>query len=595
VPHAKGLRAAGVLPGIDLRWHGARGRLEYDFVLAPHADPAAIELHASEPLHIDDRGQLLQGTGPDALVHEAPVAWQEHHGTRRPVDVAFRIVAADCFGFPLGSYDPALPLVIDPVLAFGTYIGGSGIDIVRDCELDANGDAVICGDTWSLDFPLLGGGQGPLGGSQDAFAAKIDANGALLWSTYVGGGGSDSISGFGLALDGAGRVYLSGQTQSLDIPVTPRAFQTAYGGGSTDGYVVRLTPSGQLDYATYVGGPDGDALRGIDVRHDANLGDIAYVTGSASAGFPTTPNAYSTTNAGNTDVVLVCMLPLGGGPSDLLYSSFLGGGWYEMGWGVAVDASGFAHLSGVAVQSGVTARFPTTPNAFHTGATPSRKQTIFTHFYACMDPLGVGPQLRYSVILENGNAVNQGSGDVAVDGAGRAYVCGSTADSSYPTKNAFQPSFGGMQDAFLTVIDPSLSGAASLVYSTFLGGSGTDYAMGVGVAGGLVYVGGENQESGGKRPKLFPTTTDAIQRTNAGNWDAFVTVFDPSLAGAASRVYSTLLGGTGLDETRCLSVSASGSILIGGVTGSTDLLAGRPTGFDASPNGSFDGWLFRID
>lgn len=599
VQHATSLRAPRVLPGIDLRWHGANGRLEYDFVLDPYADPGSIELLASESVRIDDRGRLLQGTDP--IVHEAPIAWQERDGVRRPVAVAFQLLADNAFGFAIGAHDSSLPLVIDPVLAFGTYVGGADVDIVYDCEFDAAGNALICGLTKSVDFPTLGATQGGPGGDHDAFAAKIDANGALVWSTYFGGSGSDACWGHGLAVDLTGRIYLAGQTNSLDFPVTLGACQATTGGGE-DGFLVRLTDTGQLDYATYFGGIDFDGFRAVAVHRDPSLGDIAYLTGLAYAGFPTTPTAFSPSYPGGYQhAVLVCIVPNGLGATDLLYSSYLGGGNSDQGSAIAVDPYGRAHLAGPTTQKRGVARFPTTPNAFHTGATTSRKSSIiYTNYYACLDPFSGGPQLVYSVILENSNDLGGGANGIAVDlrpnGHVHAHVCGWTADRNYPvTTGAYQTTHRGSSDVFLTVLDPDLSGAASLVYSTLLGGTGNEGADDVAVANGLVYLGGMNRESGGKRPVLFPTTTDAMQPRNAGGEDAFVVILDRAASGSQQLVYSTLLGGSDGEHGWCIAANASGSILTGGWTFSADLLANRPAGFDSTYNGSYDGWLFRID
>ncbi|MBK8974350.1 MAG: SBBP repeat-containing protein [Planctomycetes bacterium] len=601
VPQARSLRAVDVTPGIDLRWHGASGVLEYDFVLAPHADPAAIELRASERVRIDDQGRLLQDAVPDPIVHEAPVAWQEHDGSRHPVEVAFRLVADDRFGFTVGAHDPELPLVIDPVLTFGTYVGGADVDMVSDCTFDAAGNAVICGLTGSVDFPTAGASQGTLAGGLDAFAAKIDASGNLVWSTFFGGSGSDACWFHGLALDLDGRIYLAGDTSSPDFPLQD-AIQTVFA-GVYDGFLVRLTASGQLDYATYFGGANQEGFRAVAVHRDPNLGDIAYLTGFAYAGFPTTPTAFMPSNPGpHGNAILTCIAPRCPLGIDLLYSSYLGGGNSDRGLAIAVDPAGRAHLAGQTTQMAGVARFPTTASAFHTGATTNRKSSIiYTNYYACLDPFAAGAQLVYSVILENANDLGGSANGVALDlrpgGHVHALVCGGTADRSYPTTaDAYRTTHSGYSDVFVTVIDPDLSGPASLIYSTLLGGTGSEGADDVGLANGLIHLAGVSQESGGKRPVLFPTTSDAIQPSSAGGEDAFVVILDRTASGAQQLVYSTLLGGSGADHAYCVAVAASGAICTGGMTSSTDLLVNRPTGFDATFGGDvYDGWLFRLD
>lgn len=598
VPHASRLLARAVLPGIDLRWRSEGGRLEYDFLLAAHADPAAIRIQVTAAVHVDARGRLVHGTGAGTTAHEAPVAWQDHGGERQGVSVAFAVLAPDQFGFSVGAYDPSLPLVIDPVLAFGTYLGGAGDDVVYDCEFDPAGNAVVSGLTRSVDFPTANALLGAMGGTGDAFAAKISADGStLLWSTYLGGSDGDACDGYSLALDSTGRVFLSGITLSTDFPVTPGACQPAPGGGYTDGFFAVLAADGShLDYATYFGGPGQDEFRGIAI-HESGTFQVAYITGTGNAGFPTTPGAYSATSAGSSDAVLVCIAPVGGGASDLLYSTLIGGGVSDLGWGIAVDGQGHAHCTGTTWQIFGGSRFPTTLNAFHGGAAASRRSpNCYMHFYARIAPLGQGAaDLRYATILENANGNSLSPSGLALGADGRVYLCGSTADTGYPTTtNAYQQTHKGGSDAFLTVLDPNLSGTASLVYSTLLGGTGGEGAYGVGLANGRVYLAGESTESGGKKAVLFPTTADAFQRLNAGAWDAFAAVPDLTRPAAQQIVYSTLFGGSGNETGRCLAVSSIGSMLIGGWTRSADLpvTAGA---FDGVYSGNNDGYLIRID
>lgn len=440
--------------------------------------------------------------------------------------------------------------------------------------------------------------QGVMGGTGDAFAAKISADGStLLWSTYLGGSGSDACDGYSLALDSTGRVFLAGITLSTDFPVTPGACQPTYGGGYTDGFFAVLAADGShLDYATYFGGPNQDEFRGIAI-HESGTFQVAYITGTGNAGFPTTPGAYSATSAGSSDAVLVCIAPNGGGASDLLYSTLIGGGVSDLGWAIAVDSQGHAHFTGTTWQLYGGARVPTTPNAFHVGATASRRTPYcYMHFYARIAPLGQGAaDLRDATILENANGSNQTPSGIALGADGRVYVCSATGDSSYPTTaNAYQPAYKGGGDAFLTVIDPNLSGGASLVYSTLLGGTGGEGAYGVGLANGRVYLAGESTESGGKKAVLFPTTADAFQRLSAGSWDAFVAILDLTRPVAQQLVYASLFGGSANETGRCLAVNALGSVLACGWTRSTDLpvTAGA---FDQAYNGGNDGYLIRID
>jgi hypothetical protein len=361
--------------------------------------------------------------------------------------------------------------------------------------VDGSGSAYITGNTGSTDFPVTPGAfqTSPRGD----FVTKLNAAGTgLVYSTYLGSRGGDSISG--IAVDGSGGAYITGSTNSTDFPTTLGAFQTTLR-GARNAFVTKLNAAGTgLVYSTYVGGRGGDYAYGIA------LGDsgAAYITGRTdSTNFPTTPGAFQTKLKGTSGNAFVTKLNASG--SALVYSTYLGGSGRDQGSSIAVDASGDAYVTG---QTG-SFDFPTTPGAFQT-ALRGGGDAFITKLNAS------GAALVYSTFL--GGARDDFGTGIGVDSAGDAYITGYTFSANFPIRNAFQPTYGGAGNAFVTEINP---GGSALVYSTYLGGSNGDYGFGIAVdTSGNAYVTGRTASGD------FPTK-NAFQPTNHGNTNAFVAKF----------------------------------------------------------------------
>jgi hypothetical protein len=402
-------------------------------------------------------------------------------------------------GFRVAAYDPSRPLIIDPVLAYSTYLGGSGDDFGLGIAVDGAGSAYVTGQTLSTNFPTTSGAAQTTkaGGFSDVFVTKLDATGsAFLYSTYLGG--SDFDFSLGIAVDGAGSAYVTGATRSTDFPTTSGAAQTT-NAGSVDAFLAKLDATGSaLLYSTYLGGSSDDGGRGIAVDGAGS----AYVTGdTSSTDFPATSGAAQTTNAGGQDAFVTKLNASG---SALLYSTYLGGSSGEVGQGIAVDGAGRAYMTG----STQSTDFPTTSGAAQTIYAGG----FFDAFVTKLD--ATGSVLLYSTYL-GGSGDDVGLG-IAVDGAGSAYVTGQTFSSNFPTTSgaAQTTHAGGIADAFVTKLDAS---GSALLYSTYLGGSGFDIGQGIAVDGaGRVYVTGDTSSTN------FPTTSGAAQTTHAGSFDAFV-------------------------------------------------------------------------
>jgi beta-propeller repeat-containing protein len=538
-----------VYPGIDLLYYGNQRQLEYDFVVAPGADPEAIALgfQGIERLEIDAEGEVVLHAGGGAIRQRKPVIYQEIDGNRRKIDGAYVLKGANQVAFQVAAYDRSRPLVIDPVLFYSTYLGGNSQDQGDGIAVDTAGNAYVTGFTESINFPTTTAAfQTTLAGGFDAFVTKLNATGsALVYSTYLGG--SDWDFGFAIVVDAAGNAYVTGQTLSTNFPTTLGAFQPVFGGPG-DAFVTKLDPAGSiLVYSTYLGG----SLSDIGFRIAVDATGNAYVAGfTESINFPTTTAAFQTTSPGGFDA-FVTKLNLTG--SAVVYSTYLGGSNFDVGTGIAVDAAGNAYVTGLTNSN----NFPTSLGAFQPAFGGGETDVFVTK----LGPTGSG--LVYSTYFGGSNGREQGFG-IAVDATGNAYVSGATRSTDFPTTmGAFQTTYGGGNvDAFVAKFNPP---GSALVYSTYLGASGGDAAFGIAVdAGGNAYVTGQTGSTD------FPTTTGAFQPTfGGGGLDAFVTKVNPLASGL---VYSTYLGGSGDDVGVGIAVDAmpSPNTYVTGFTGSTN-------------------------
>jgi Beta-propeller repeat len=383
----------------------------------------------------------------------------------------------------------------------------------------------------------------------------------LAYSTYLGG--SDSEHALGIAVDAAGSAYLTGDTGSADFPTVPGALDTSYN-GTGDAFVTKLAPNGaSLVYSTYLGGRGADGGLGIAVDGAGS----AYLTGyTGSADFPTTPGALDTSFNGFDDAFVTKLASNG---AKLLYSTYLGGSdGNDIGYGIAIGAADSAYVTGYTS----SANFPTTPGAFDTSL------NSFDAFVTKLAP--DGRSLAYSTYL-GGSATDLGFG-IAVDAARSAYVTGETVSLDFPTTpGAFGSSLDLAQDAFVTKLAPN---GASLVYSSYLGGSSYDNGVGVAVdAAGSAYLTGQTQSVD------FPTTPGAFD-TSADGADEFVTKLAPD---GASLVYSTYLGGGGGEYSFGIAVDGAGSAYVTGQT-SSDNFPTTPGALSSSLDGPTDAFATKL-
>src|SRR5437762_1954940 len=399
----------GVYPGVDLVYYGNQGQLEYDFVVAPGVDPNEIRLQfpGAGKLRVDEKGDLLLGSRGEEVRLEKPMVYQEVGGERKPVEGRYVLASANRIGFQLGVYDHSQPLVIDPVLVYSTYLGGSAYGEGDGIAVDGSGNAYVTGLTDSTNFPTLNALQSTISSNYVGFVTKFNPSGsALVYSTYFGG--SDGGWGRSIAVDASGNAYVTGVTSASNFP-TVNALQSTYGGGYNDAFVIKLNPTGSaLVYSTYLGGSGEDIGYGIAVDGSGN----AYVTGEAgSTNFPSTAGAFQTSIGGYSDAFVSKLNP---GGSALVYSTYLGGSGEDSGYGITVDASGNAYVTGY---TGST-NFPTA-NALQ--STPAGGYPAFVTKINAR-----GSALVYSTYLGGSDGLSAVAANIAVGVWRKAYETGST-------------------------------------------------------------------------------------------------------------------------------------------------------------------------
>lgn len=526
-------------PGVNLAFYGAQKQLEFDFIVAAGASPAPIRFDISGAIRIvtDPQGNLLLASSAGDVLFHKPVAYQQKDGVREPVDARFVLQAKNQVSFELGNYDHSRELVIDPSVGYATYLGGSLEDDGYGIAVDGSGNAYVTGQTASIDFPTTAGVySGSNKGSFDVFVTKVKPDGSgLVYSTYVGGSGSDS--GNAIAVDGSGNAFVAGGA-SAGFPTTGSAYQQTFQGGAVDAFVFELAASGgTLTYSTYLGGTGDDVANGIALDGAGN----AYVVGSTGSGNFPVHNPIQSSLVGTSNGFVTKLNSSG---NALVYSTFLGGDG-DFATAVALNSSdaGFTTGSTPAYVTGATqtSTFPTTAGAFQTscGTQANCNGGLDDAFVSVFNAAGSG--FVYSTFL-GGGRTDQGLG-IAVDSSGDAYVTGFTQSTDFPTKNPAFSTIGGTQDAFVAAFSPT---GSALSYSTYLGGSLADAAAGIAVdMNQNAYVTGLTGSTD------FPVG-HATQGTSGGANDAFVT----EIRSSGTLVFSTYLGGSANEDSR----SAGGSV-----------------------------------
>lgn len=552
IPTFSRVRYQQVYPGVDLIYYGRQGRLENDLEVTAGTNPKVISwrLEGAERIRVDSSGDLVLTLGGSEVRLQQPRAYQLDGQQQREIPICYR-VHGQKVSFALGKYNRRQKLVIDPVLTYSTYLGGSGGDIAYGVAVNSAGDAYVTGVTASTNFPVTSTSYQPTyAGDGDVFVTKFNSTGTgVLFSTYLGGTGVDAPSQ--ILLDAAGDIFLVGSTTSNNFPTTSGVFQQTFG-GKQNAFLTEMKPDGSaLIYSTYIGGTGIDFGTALALDSSGN----AYVAGSTqSTDFPT-KNPLQLGNDGLSDAFVTEVSSTGA----LKYSTYLGGSLSDYGTGIAVDKTGNVYICGYTYSSD----FPT-QNAYQSSQ-GGGSDIFITKFTPGSSAL------LFSTYL--GGSSSDRAFAMIVDSSGNIYLTGDTQSTNFPvTATAYQATLLGTANAFVTKVAP---GASTLVFSTLFGGSGTDQATAMALdSAGNIYITGFTQS--GNFP-LLDSFQNVLGLSGAGNCgstnlvnvptnylcaDAFVAKFGPS----GIPIYSSFLGGSGTDSGQGIAVDSSGAAYVAGGT-----------------------------
>lgn len=604
LPTFEEVRYRDLWPGIDVVFRGAAGELKYDFVLRPGArvDTIRLAYRGAEKLTLDNDGNLQIRTALGTMTDARPVSWQEIAGRKVPVAsrYALRQGADDAteYGFSVGAeYDPAYPLIIDPSLAYGTYLGGSGTDEAWAVALDAFGNACVTGWTNSSNFPTTSGAyKGKRIGKQDVFITKMNASGTgLVFSTYFGGSGDDEARE--IALDDDGNIYLVGVTASGNNFPRVNAYDTTLG-GPYDAFLAKLNASGSsVLYSTFLGGSGQDDCWGGLVVWNAQE---VYVGGhTASSNFPLV-GAFDTTRGGGWDAFVAKFNTNASGAASLVWSSYLGGSDVDTLSALAVDSAGNAYVTGGTSSPDFVSTYGLVAGAYDADLDPDLNDPdgLNDSYLAVVSASGTLTYASY-----RGGSSKTGGGDSLAlyeptPGAVTVYMAGRVAATSPvpTTSGAYDTTHNGVYDIYFMILRPDPADSNpdgedtnELEYATFLGGSGTDRYVNVAADSvGNAYLHGQTSSTNFPTRNAFDTTLD-------GATDSFVAKLTPAGGGDSDLIYASYFGGASDEEPGNIVVDSSGGAYIVGASWSSGLFASNLPGYDKSKSGTNDAFLIKVN
>ena len=587
IPHYAKVQYNQVYPGVDLVYYGKQRQFEYDFVVAPGADPQAIAFHmaGSDKLELNDDGALLVHLSGGTLEMPKPLVYQQVNGERREIAGRYRLAADGRVSFAVGAYDTRQPLVIDPSLIYSTYLGGTSADNAYAIAVDTTGSAYVAGQTTSIDFPTLGAIQ-PTNNGINAFLTKFSADGAsLVFSTYLGGTdifcGGDRANA--VALNSTNQPFIAGRAFSADFPVSSKAYQKtgggcSGGGGGGSGFVTRFKADGTgIIYSTYFGGLVGNLPTNILSIAVSQTSNNAFITGYDQTGALATTGAFQTTlDATGDQGAFVTKFSVDG--SALLYSTYVRATstGTTVGNSIALDRNGNAYITGAAE----TSSFPVTAGGFQKVFGGGISDAFVTKVNS------IGTKLVYSSYLGGSDPIQLEYGSqISVETTFGAYIVGTTGSTNFPTTlGTLQPTYpGGATNAFVVRV---ASDGSRLNFSTFLGGSQGSVGEGIGFNPGcrapcnlLIY--------GSTTSTDFPLVTP-MQTTG----DLFLTMIDG--LGASIPGYSTLMGSASGDTPFGLAVDSKLNAFVTGSTTSSSFPTTVGAFQPAFEGGISDGFAAKV-
>jgi hypothetical protein len=654
IPQFARVRYQNVYPGVDLVYYGQQGQLEYDFEVAPGADPGQIALRfpGAEKSTLDGNGDLILTSGEGKVQLKAPRVYQADGASEQPVAGRFAVRQDGQVSFELGAYDRRRALVIDPVLTYSTYFGGSANEACSlilaiasppsGCPavaIDPSSNIYIAGSTTSADFPIAppvatppSAFQPALATAPDVFVTKLIASGsAIAFSTYLGGNGVDTTAG--VAVDSAFNVVVAGNTTSTNFPTTvASAFQATASNAGAHAFVSELDPTGEtLRYSTYLSGDGTESARGLALDPRDKIYVIGTTTSKnipdATHSFPATLDAIQATSLGTSQFFVSKIDPTLIGFPSLPYSTYFGGGnpinGLTLGGAIAVDANSNVYITGgtnFQHTGSTTTDFPilnayqgcldtspplTTPTTIPACAT---NVTAPDAFVAKINPAAsAGAQLLYSTYL--GGTGNDAGFGIAVDTGLSAYVTGSTTSTDFtipsgtipfqrcldtPANPSPCPAGVTASDAFVGKFGTPCTGttctttAVPFTYFSYLGGSGVDVGLGI-----VVDTLQGARLAGWTSSTDFPTPNNPISAALRGPVDGFVARIDTTASSTlALGHYGTYLGGNGSDFATSIATDAQGNSYAVGETTSTNFPTANP--LQANLNGASDVFLTKL-
>jgi Beta-propeller repeat len=561
-------------PGVDLWLRFDQGLLEYDLEVQSLSAlrQIVVQCDGAEMLSLAEDGALLIHMEQDQIRQAAAKTWiRTEDGRRTPVLCSYKVLDAHHFGFEVSNWTGEGALVIDPGLEWSTYLGGSSLDLVFDMVTDSNGAIFVTGDTTSPDFPVS---QGTFGGTSDAFVAKYDANGQMIWASYLGGGANED--GKVIALTSSGSILLAGITGSSDFPITAGVIDSNFVNGES--YVAQLSADGTtIEWATFLGGDLGDEIWAMEV--DVN-GNITVAGETESDNFPVTGGAYDISFNGTPTDLFVSRL--NSDATNLVWSTFIGGAGQDESRDLALDASGAVVLGGYTN----AADFPTTLGAYSRSFLGGgfNQEDAFV-----LKLKNDGSNLIWSTFIA-GTDEDEVT-DLSLDLAGNIVLTGWTSSTDFPVvAGSFDLTPNGDKDAFLATL--SADGSA-LLYGSYFGGSGLDeaQALALDANGAAVFAG---NSSSNNLPSIAGSY-DSIYNGGGFGDDGFLAVIELNLTGAGDLKYSSYFGGAlGSDSIQAVAISASGDVILAGGTTSSDFHT-TPGASDESFNGMVDAFLAVLD
>lgn len=581
VPTFQRVRCVGVYPGIDVVYYAAGGHLEYDFVVAPGADPRRIRVQflGADETRLAD-GELLVRAGGSTLIQRKPVLYQRGERTAQ-VTGSYQMAKNGVVRLTVGPYDRSRELVIDPVLTYSSYIGGLGGDYITALAATPEGHLWVAGYTTGANIWVNGNTiTNTPPGEKDIFLAKLDPSVpvafSLMYATYMGGTADDTPKA--IVVDKDGLLCITGTTGSTDFPVSSDAAGTSLNGNtSTDAFFARVSETDGLIYSTYFGGSGAES--GEAIAYDG-VGRVFVAGNTASTDLPVTYDAQQSENAGLNDGFLTVYERYSDGSTAQIYSSYYGGDATDAIRSVAVGPDGAAWIAGYTTSTSL----PMGGDPFRTGGAG------FGDAFVAKLVLPAGEQgasIGYATYL-GGNSLDDAK-RVMVDSAGGVILTGYTISRDYPLSfDALQRERSGGSDIFVSRLDPSQPGPSQLIYSTLLGGGSSEIVYDAFLdADDTVYITGYTMSTN------FPLAGAPYQSSLQGLTDAFVARIDPS-KGEQGLLYSTYVGSAVLDTPYGVVVLADGRIALAGVTASREFPKGNSY-LREQTNGSWGSFVVTID